>query len=102
MRDPVDTRAQEQEQAASELRAKRKQAEQVADLKWLMGHRAGRRIAWRLMADAGVFRSTFNASGSVMAFNEGKRAAGLQLLGEIMEHTPDAFTVMQREAKADE
>lgn len=49
-----------------------------------------------------VFGSVFHTSGSVMAFNEGRRNLALQLLNEIMTHAPEAFTLMQREAKADE
>lgn len=102
MRDPTDIRAQEREAEDAERQAKFKQDGRVKDLKWLLAHRPGRRIAWQLLADAGVFRSSFNASGSVMAFNEGARSQGLKLLAEIMEHAPDAFTLMQKEAKADE
>lgn len=102
MRDPTDLRSQESDQAADQRRAELKQQRDIEDLKWLLAHPQGRRIAWQWMGDAGVFRSTFNQSGSVMAFNEGQRAQGLKLLTSIMAHAPDAFTKMQKEAKADE
>lgn len=102
MRDPTDLRSHESEHTDQERRDELKQRQEIEDLKWLLAHPAGRRIAWRLMAEAGVFRSTFNQSGSVMAFNEGQRAQGLKLLTAIMETAPDAFTKMQKEAKADE
>ena len=54
------------------------------------------------MSEAGVFRSTFHTSGSVMAFNEGTRSQGIKLLTQIMATNPDAFTLMQKEAKANE
>lgn len=100
MRDPTDLRAQESDQAAEQQRGELRQRQATEDLKWLLAHRQGRRIAWQWLADAGVFRSTFNHSGSVMAFNEGQRCQGLKLLTAIMEHAPDAFTLMQKEAKA--
>lgn len=102
MRDPTDLRAHESDQTAEQRRDELKQRQETEDLKWLLAHQQGRRIAWRLMGDAGVFRSTFNHSGSVMAFNEGQRAQGLKLLMQVMAHAPDAFTKMQKEAKADE
>ena len=102
MRDPTDLRSQESDDAADQRRAERKQQREIEDIKWLLAHPQGRRIAWQWMGDAGVFRSTFNPSGSVMAFNEGQRAQGLKLLMTVMAHAPDAFTKMQKEAKADE
>jgi cation transport regulator ChaC len=102
MRDPTDLRSQESDQTDQQRRDELKQQREIEDLKWLLAHPQGRRIAWRWMGEAGVFRGTFNQSGSVMAFNEGKRAQGLALLMQIMAHAPDAFTKMQKEAKADE
>lgn len=101
-RDPTDLRSQSDEADDEDRRAKRKQRQDTEDLKWLLAHKPGRRIAWRLMSEAGVFTTTFNPSGSVMAFNEGRRNQGVKLLTEIMTHAPDAFTLMQKEAKADE
>ena len=102
MRDPTDLRSQEADQTEQQRRGDLKQQREIEDLKWLLAHPQGRRIAWQWMGDAGVFRSTFNQSGSVMAFNEGQRAQGLKLLMLVMAHAPEAFTKMQREAKADE
>ena len=102
MRDPIDTRANEALDKAQRQLQDRKAREHVEDLKWLLAHRQGRRLAWQWMAEARVFHSTFNHSGSVMAHNEGRRSMGLQLLTEIMEHSPEAFTQMQKEAKADD
>lgn len=99
-RDPTDLRAQEADTDAQQHRHNLKQQQEIEDFKWLLAHRQGRRIVWKLMGDAGVFRSTFNHSGSVMAFSEGQRSQGLKLLTAVMEHAPEAFTLMQKEAKA--
>ena len=52
------------------------------------------------MADAGVFRNPFNNSGSITAFQCGQMNQGQQILSAVMEHAPEAFTLMQKEAKA--
>lgn len=80
-------------EAAEELRR------QVEDLKWLMAHKPGRRFMWRLLAMAGVYRTSFNTSGSVTAFNEGKRNVGLTYVAEIQEHVPDSYLTMLKEQK---
>lgn len=69
----------------------------VEDLRWLMGHKPGRRFVRRLLERTGVYRTSFNTSGSVMAFNEGQRNVGLGLVAEIQEHAPDSFLLMLKE-----
>lgn len=101
-RDPTDLRSTAAEAETDKAKLTRDERQEQEDIKWLLAHRPGRRIAWKLMSDAGVFRTTFNTSGSVMAFNEGQRAQGLKLLAQIMALAPDAFTLMQKEAKANE
>lgn len=52
---------------------------------------------WRLLSEAGIYRTSFNNSGSVTAFNEGKRHLGLVFIGEVNEHAADQFLVMLKE-----
>ena len=66
------------------------------DLKWLMGHQQGRRIIWRLLSDAGVFRSSFTGDHTTY-FREGMRNMGLILLGKITEHCPERYHLMVKE-----
>jgi hypothetical protein len=73
------------------------QAQQAEDMKWLAGHPQGRRIAWRLLERAGVFRSTFNTNAMTMAANEGGRSLGLFLLDELLEASPGVLTRMMQE-----
>lgn len=75
----------------------RRRAREVEDLKWLAGHPQGRRIAWRLLEQAGVFRSTFNTNAMTMAMSEGRRTLGLFLLDELMEVAPEVLTRMMQE-----
>lgn len=91
--EPVDEREQPQAQAGQAL--KRKQ--QVEDFKWLMAHAQGRRIVSRLLEESGVHRTSFNHSGSVMAFNEGKRHLGLFLMAEILEIAPESYVRLLKE-----
>jgi hypothetical protein len=70
---------------------------EVEDMKWLMAHKPGRRFMWRLLELAGVYRTSFNNSGSVTAFNEGQRNVGLRYVAEIQELTPDHYLLMLKE-----
>lgn len=70
-----------------------------ADIKWLMSSPRGRRIAWWFLDKAGVNRTSFNNSGSVMAFNEGQRNMGLMLQAQVVELSPEAYMTMLTEHK---
>lgn len=89
--DPTDLKRHEREAESEELEAREARRKELDDLRWLLGHPQGRRIALRLLEEAGVFRSSFNHSGSVMAFNEGKRNIGLFLTAELLEATPAGY-----------
>lgn len=90
-------------------RAKAEQAEAVrvtrdtesADFRWLMGSRRGRRIVWRMLERAGVFRSSFSANSMGMAFAEGCKNEGLRILNQIHTLCPDQYSVMTKEATND-
>ncbi|MFN7610835.1 MAG: endopeptidase [bacterium] len=71
----------------------------VEDVKWLMSSPRGRRLVWWLLSKSGINRTSFNNSGSVMAFNEGQRNIGLMLQGEVLEASPDAFMTMLEEQR---
>ena len=83
--DPTDLSRLEREAESDELKAREQRRRELEDLRWLLGHPQGRRIALRLLDMTGVFRSSFNHSGSVMAFNEGQRNVGLFLTDELLE-----------------
>lgn len=97
MREPYDT-ADEQNRAEEEqAKARLKRQRETEDIRWLMAHAQGRRIAARVLERAGVRRTSFHNSGSTMAFNEGRRDMGLWLEGELLELTPDAWLKMMKE-----
>lgn len=82
---------QERDAEADEAVARENRRRELEDLRWLMAHPQGRRIGERLLSETGVFRSSFNHSGSVMAFAEGKRQIGLWLTAELLEASPDGY-----------
>lgn len=67
------------------------------DLKWLMSSKRGRRIVWRLLEQAGVFRLSFNTNAMQMAFNEGGRNYGNRTLGQIHVYCSELYSVMVKE-----
>jgi len=96
--DPTDLRGQERNKAEQDAKKRLVQAVEDEDLKWLVSSRRGRRIAWRLLSEAGVFRSSFSQNAMQMAFNEGHRNYGNKLLAAIIALCPEQFQAMQREA----
>lgn len=95
--DPQDIEAQQSAEANRRTARKLDQESEESDLKWLMGSRRGRRIVWRLLAQAGVFRSSFALNAVQMAFNEGNRNFGQHTLGLIHTHCPELYPVMVKE-----
>lgn len=98
--DPTDLKRLEREAEAEEVGARERRRKELDDLRWLLGHPQGRRIVSRLLEQAGVFRSSFNTSGSVMAFNEGRRDMGLFITGELIEASADGYMKVLKEFKA--
>lgn len=96
--DPLDLEGQEQ--AQQKVGNDKKLARQVEkeDMAWLMESKRGRRIVWRLLERAGVYRTSFVAqSNSQTAFNEGMRNFGLALLAEAGDSSPDGTSAMHGE-----
>jgi len=78
------------------------QRERDASFCWLMTERRGRRVVWRLLGEAGVFRASMAATSELTAFNEGRRSTGLALLADISRLCPERFAEMQQEARVEE
>lgn len=94
LEDIEDEQAQAQRDAADNARKTFD-----ADIKWLMSSPRGRRIVWWMLDKAGVNRTSFNNSGSVMAFNEGQRNMGLMLQAQVIELAPEAYMTMLEEQR---
>ena len=100
LNEPTDLRRQERDAEAEEAVAREARRKELEDLRWLLGHPQGRRIITRLLDEAGLYRTSFNHSGSVMAFNEGKRHLALFLTAELMEASTDGFMKVLKEYRA--
>lgn len=95
---PLDLEGQRAAEADRALRLRLAEEDEIADTKWLMGSKRGRRIVHRLLASAGVFHSVFNTNFGQMAFEEGKRESARRLLGLVNTHCSDQYPQMMREA----
>ena len=98
--DPTDLKRQEREAEADEAVARERRRKELDDLRWLLGHPQGRRLVSRVLDEAGVFRSSYNHSGSLMAFNEGRRHIGLWMTAECMEASADGYLKILKEFQA--
>lgn len=95
--DPFDLGGHERKRDEQHVRARLVRETEEADLKWLMGNKRGRRILWRLLDRAGVFRLSFNTNAMQMAFAEGNRNEGLRILAQIHTLCPELYPVMVKE-----
>lgn len=80
---------------------KRKHEQQRRDIQWVLSEAAGRRFVLRYLEECGVFRTSFNNSGSITAFNEGQRNVGLMLFSDLNEASPEMYQVMLKEKKGE-
>lgn len=97
MRDPTDLEGQERAEAEIRTKDQIRRNQELEDIKWLMAHAPGRRIAARLLAKTGVSRTPFNTNGSTMAFNAGMQNVGLWFQAELLNASPDAFLKLLKE-----
>lgn len=91
----ADADAAEERKLQRQLEA----TEEEQDIRWLMGSKRGRRIVWRLLEASELFTSTFVPDALRLAFVEGKRHFGGNLLSTIHAHCPELYPVMVKERK---
>ena len=97
--DPLDIRGQERDREAKALVADIEARNEEEDIKWLMGSRRGRRIVWRLLDRTGVYRLSFDTNALQMAFREGNRNFGNQILSMSNLVCPEHYVTMLKEHK---
>lgn len=66
------------------------------DIKWLMSSKQGRRVMWRRLERAGVFRTSFTGNSETF-FKEGMRNMGLLDIADITTHAPEGYALMLTE-----
>lgn len=93
----IDPRKAERDEIA--LKAKIKQDQDDADLKWLMSHKEGRRIVWGIFERSGIMRPVFNTNSMQMAFNDGMRNEGVKLFADVNRVCIDSYILMAKENK---
>lgn len=72
---------------------------QREELRKLLDSPGNRYWLWKLLSRCRVFHSLSVPDGHDMAIRSGQRDVGLWVLNEIFEHHPNAFQMMQTEAK---
>lgn len=92
--DPLDVRGQERTALEAKAREKQERESEQSDFKWLMGSRRGRRIIWRHLERAGVYKLTFNTNAMLMAFAEGNRNEGIRIIDAIHTLCPELYATM--------
>lgn len=99
--DPYEDSAQVAARDRMESAKRLQRDQQVDDFKWLMAHKQGRRVMWRLLEMTGLFRNphAFGQHAQDTAFNCGMQNVGQQLLAEIHLLCPDQYHRMVDEAQ---
>jgi hypothetical protein len=96
--DPLNTESVDRARKDSATRDRLAQQNEAEDVKWLMSSKRGRRIIWRMLDRAGVYRLSFNTNSMSMAFAEGARNEGLRLISLVHRHCADLYPTMLKEA----
>lgn len=79
--------------------AQTQQEREAENWRWLLGDARGREVVWNLLAECGVFKTSFTGNSTTF-FNEGRRDIGLRLLATINDVDPAAYLKMVEESKA--
>ena len=91
--DPYSTEENEKLEKDAERIRKR----DLGDIRKILSIPEGRRFFWRLLSEAGIFRSSFTGDSLQTAHNEGRREIGLIFLKDINAANPSSFAQLQRE-----
>lgn len=99
--DPLNPDVDYQNATEREEAVRLKALSEADDVVWLMGSKRGRRILWRILESAGVFKTSFSTDALLMAFSEGTRNEGLKILSAIHTHCPEKYHLMAKEGTYD-
>jgi len=95
--DTFDLAGQQEASDAQAAEARRLAKLEIEDFQWLMSDKRGRRIVWRLLESAGVFRSSHTGNALHTAFNEGQRSEGLKVFAMATAHASASYAKMAQE-----
>ena len=96
---PLDIDGEDSDDGVTEALEALIRSDQDEDLRWLVNDKRGRRIMWRLLSEAGVYRQSYLGSTEEMVFREGQRSIGLLLLDDINRLAPERYHAMVKERK---
>lgn len=82
-------------------RDERKRDREKSDIRFILKSPEGRRIYWNIMSETGVFRLSYNGDTNNTLYNEGRRSVGLNMLNNLLDAKPEAFSQMQQEFAAE-
>lgn len=82
-------------------KAKRRRERDLNDIRAIVAMPEGRRFFWRVLSEAGVFKTSFTGQVESTMFNEGARNKGLLFLMDLLEAKPSVFEQMQRESASE-
>ncbi len=82
----------DEEQATEQERAVKEQERWMGIVRRVMKRDEGRELVYVLLERCKVFGSSMTTGEVVgMAFNEGRRSIGLQLMAEVLESAPESY-----------
>lgn len=98
---PVDNVADEDQIQKSKKKERRKDQQEIEDVKEILRTKPGRRFMWRYMALCNVF-SSLRGPLPDLHYQEGFRQVGLNIMGDIIEANPNALIEMMVAGMAEE
>jgi hypothetical protein len=90
-----DTEFQVQQAKDGERRQEELRAKDFVDI---MATRGGRRFVFKLLVDCQIFMPIYDPDHSAMAWKEGKRAIGLEVLSDCNTLCPELYQLMMNES----
>jgi hypothetical protein len=94
--------ADEAKVARAGQREKLAREQELKDLAFVVAERPGRRFIWRQLIEAGIFKTSYDHSGSQMYLNEGMKQHGYRLMADLEELDPRLYSQMALEANQEE
>lgn len=94
---PADTGEQDERRITGKAASELARQQEKDDVGWLMTHREGRRIVWRVLARAGIYRIAYHQNDRDEAFQLGQQALGFEAFAEINTVCPNLYIKMLQE-----
>lgn len=96
---PTDLEAQRRAAKEQERESALMKEQERSDLVAVMSTESGRRFMWGFLAATGMYNSSFTGNSTTF-FNEGQRNIGLKYTVLMLQHCPELYLEMQKEAIA--